>query len=128
MKSGQSKITAKPLNRTSDAERLEKLDEWTEAPAKEVAASIAKPAESTAVAPKPEKKGKDTGYPWESVPATGASFLAAQKSVNFKIPMDLYLKLKWLGETTYLSDMTKIVTEALQEKTGKLLKERGIKP
>ena len=44
--------------------------------------------------------------------------------MNFKIPMRLYLKLKYLGDTTYDSSMTKIVVSTLEKETDRLLKAR----
>lgn len=48
------------------------------------------------------------------------------KLVNFKIPIDLYKKLKYLGGTTYNGSMTSIVVNALEKEVGLLMIERGL--
>ena len=122
MKSGpQNKIRSAPPMR-SPAEALaglDKVQEWTEQPAKDAASAISpaiRPAASTEVPKAPEAR-----FPWDE---TTISALEAVKLVNFKIPMRLYLKLKYLGDTTYDSSMTKIVVTTLEKETDRLLKAR----
>ena len=122
MKSGpQNKIRSAPPMRTP-AEALaglDKVQEWTEQPAKEAASAISPTAEAIASA-EPEKPAAAL-FPWDES-AIGAP--EAVKLVNFKIPMRLYLKLKYLGDTTYDSSMTKIVVSTLEKETTRLLQER----
>jgi hypothetical protein len=126
MSNGQ-KLTLKPVRTQHDIDRLEKLDGWTEQPARDQAAALIpqpEPTETAAVTPEPKKKGKDTAKPWEIGVGAAESAGKGQKSVNFKLPMELYLKLRWLGETTYGMDMTKITIEALTAHTDKMIKAR----
>lgn len=67
-------------------------------------------------------QAKKALMPWEDEAQMGGG---AVKLCNFKLPMALYLKLKWLGDTTYDSNMTKIVLGAVEREIEKLLKERG---
>ncbi|WP_426148767.1 hypothetical protein [Polaromonas sp. DSR2-3-2] len=122
MKSGpQNKIRSAPPMR-SPAEALAGLDkvrEWTEQPAKDAASAITPVAE--VIAPVEPPKAPEARFPWDEA-AMGAP--EAVKLVNFKIPMRLYLKLKYLGDTTYDSSMTKIVVSTLEKETDRLLKAR----
>jgi hypothetical protein len=95
----------------SEQEALEKLNllsDWTEEPARNAAASI--------------DDATDVVAPWEAVHAQ----TEMTKSVNFKLPIALYQKLKWLGDTTYNSSMTQIVVEEMTKATDRLLKERTV--
>ena len=122
MKSGpQNKIRSAPPMR-SPAEALaglDKVQEWTEQPAKDAASAITPVAD--AMAPVEPPKTPEARFPWDEA-AIGAP--EAIKLVNFKIPMRLYLKLKYLGDTTYDSSMTKIVVSTLEKETDRLLKAR----
>ena len=122
MKSGpQNKIRSAPPIRSS-AEALAGLDkvrEWTEQPAKDAASAITPAVE--VIAPVEPPKAAEARFPWDEA-ATGVP--EAVKLVNFKIPMRLYLKLKYLGDTTYDSSMTKIVVSTLEKETDRLLKAR----
>lgn len=144
MKAGHQKLRSQPPSRQSGQDALKRLDalkEWTEEPARSSAEAIgAQPEEvkpelepvsvvnsTPKPAQTPSKASKRSGvgdYPWQDASVVSSGLV---KSMNFNIPMELYLKLKWLGDTTYNSNMTKIIIEALEEKTHKLLKERGIK-
>lgn len=121
------KLTLEPTASTEKTlERLEALKDWTEEPAKRAAAALgeedrAEPQPEPENAPEPREKAK-TQYPWQQ-PGLEGTHLS-----NFKLDLRLFLKLKYLGETTYGSNMTKILTEALEPKVNKMLKERGIKP
>jgi len=119
MKTGQpNKIRAAPPTGRSAAETLAALDrvsDWTEEPAKTAAAAISAPAQ--VIAPSETQKPTAARFPWEE-PTQGV------KLVNFKIPMALYLKLKYLGDTTYGASMTSILIEALEAKTAELLRDR----
>ena len=98
---------------------LDKVQAWTEQPAKDAASAIA-PAVK-AMAPVEPTKTPEARFPWDEA-AIGAP--EAVKLVNFKIPMRLYLKLKYLGDTTYDSSMTKIVVSTLEKETDRLLQAR----
>lgn len=108
----QSKLRTTPPSKTmSDQDAIEKLNllsEWTEEPVRNAAASIGNVL--------------DTAKPWEVVQAQPE----LTKSVNFKLPLALYQKLKWLGETTYGSSMTQIVIDEMTKATNRLLKERTV--
>jgi len=122
MKSGpQNKIRSAPPMR-SPAEALaglDKVQEWTEQPAKDAASAISPTVDPyvTVDPPKPSA----TRFPWDE---PSGSRSEAVKLVNFKIPMRLYLKLKYLGDTTYDSSMTRIVVSTLEKETERLLQER----
>jgi hypothetical protein len=122
--------------------RLQALESWSEEPAKAQADALAanrsegeglatpamKPSEhsqpSTATKPsdaaEPSKASKPS-YPWDGVD-DGQSH-----QFNIKIPKALYLRLKWLGDTTYGTSMTQIAIQGLEARAAKMLKERGIK-
>lgn len=123
MKTGpQNKIRAMPPMVRSAAQTLadlEKVQTWTEQPAKDAANAIGPETES--VAPAVMQKPVAARFPWEDATSGVAE---AVKLVNFKIPMRLYLKLKFLGDTTYDSSMTKIVVSTLEKETDRLLQAR----
>lgn len=126
MNSGQPKIRTQPPSKSSQQDalaRLEKLDAWTEEPSRDVAAAIgAEPhAETPVVKPVAPRKGRGGEFPWQDVPE------GSERQLNVKAPADLHLKLKWLGDTTYGTNMTQIIIDALQDVAKKMLKERGIK-
>ena len=122
MKSGpQNKIRSAPPMR-SQAETLaglNKVQEWTEQPAKDAASAITPAAE--VIAPVEPPKAPEARLQWDEAAISAPE---AVKLVNFKIPMRLYLKLKYLGDTTYDSSMTKIVVSTLEKETDRLLKAR----
>lgn len=67
------------------------------------------------------KKGRAGEFPWQTVPE------GSERQLNVKVPADLHFKLKWLGDTTYGTNMTQIIIDALQDVAKKMLRERGIK-
>lgn len=123
--------------------RLQALESWSEEPAKAQASALAKPEGEGAAIPaaqpseastpstandaaepsKDSKQSKDSkpSYPWDGVD-DGQSH-----QFNIKIPKALYLRLKWLGDTTYGTSMTQIAIQGLEARAAKMLKERGIK-
>jgi hypothetical protein len=123
MKSGQpNKIRSMPPSMRSPEQAmadLDKLQEWTEQPAKDAASAIAPKIEDVAAVA--AQSPPAARYPWEDAPGA----VEAVKLVNFKIPIKLYLKLKYLGDTTYGSSMTQIFVTAMEKETDRLLKERG---
>jgi hypothetical protein len=87
-------------------------------PAKDAASAIAPKVD--AVAAVVIQSPPAARYPWEDAPGS----VEAVKLVNFKIPIKLYLKLKYLGDTTYGSSMTQIFVTAMEKETARLLRER----
>ena len=129
MNNGQPKLRTRPPSgdQASTLARLERLNDWTEEPARAVAASIgAAPREAAPEAPEaapgPAKPARKTSgdHPWSDKPSDH------YVQMNVRIPADLYAKLRWLGSTTYDSSMTKIVTDSLQKTAKKMLGERNI--
>lgn len=112
------------------AARLAALESWTAEPAQSVASKIEvapeptvakavkKTAKSSAKAAVPE--GEGGAMPWAE--ATGTHM------TTYRLPSKIYLKLKWLGETTYGSSATKILCDAVEPAIDKMLRERGIEP
>lgn len=122
MKSGlQNKIrSAPPIRSAAEAlAGLEKVQDWTEQPAKDAASAIA-PSIDTVVTQTPLEPPVSL-FPWDDALMGSAESV---KLVNFKIPMRLYLKLKYLGDTTYDSSMTKIVVSTLEREIEQRLKDR----
>lgn len=125
------KLSSRPpvINTAETLSRLERLDEWSQEPSKKAAEAIgaAKPVqegqpavEVTENAPKTLKTQKSETYPWDDVDPK------ANSMTTMRLNTTLYLKLKYLGETTFGSNMKKIMEEALESKIKKMLKERGI--
>ena len=122
MKNGlQNKIrSAPPIRSAAEAlAGLDKVQDWTEQPAKDAASAIA-PSIDTVVTQMPAEPSV-ARFPWDEALIGSAESV---KLVNFKIPMRLYLKLKYLGDTTYDSSMTKIVVSTLEHEIERLLKDR----
>lgn len=127
MKSGASAPlrTSPPSNKANSEaaiKKLQLLSEWSEEPAQEAAQSVGARAEvsnTLKIEPEPVKAA-----PWNNVALADNG----TKSVNFKLPLTLYQKLKWLGETTYGSSMTQILVDEMTKATDRLLKERGAQP
>lgn len=120
----QPKLRSSPppaLNTTQSLARLETLKDWTEEPAKKAAAAISKEGQGDGQGNKEKIDPRVPQYPWQAG-QTGSTL------ASFKIPTQLFLKLKFLGDTTYGSNMTKILLEALEPKVEQMLKERGIEP
>lgn len=133
MSGTQAKLSSKPpvISSSESLERLEKLKDWTEEPSKKAAEAIgaSKQEDGKAgvvneqkIASKAlEVQIKDSfEYPWQDPRSVGFS------TSSFRLPTELFLKLKFLGDTTYGSSMSKILIEALEPQIDKLLKERGI--
>lgn len=117
-------------------DRLRKLDEWTEEPVKDALDALTppKPAEAPQSAQTTTGVGEGASTQVATVgdhPTTPWAVVidrtrSATKPLNFKIPEELYLRLKWLSETTYGETMTSIIISALEEKTAEMLKSRGV--
>lgn len=142
MKSGsqQSKVvmSARPPMRTAQAmlDDLEKVSAITEAPSRAAASALveaeegAKPepavsapvaqAQPAVAAPKAKVKGR-VPMPWDDLAESKST-----QQTNFKLPVALLAKLKFLGETTYGESQTSIVKKALEETVARMLKERGL--
>lgn len=121
------------------AQRLAALESWTAEPAQAVAerigaaaveeqkpeevapaARVTKRSGKSPAAHEPAAGGDGEGLPW--VGATGSHM------TTYRIPTRIYLKLKWLGETTYGSSATKILCDVMEPAIDKMLKDRGIEP
>lgn len=103
-------------------ERLETLNDWSEQPAKDAAAVLAAPPQLEETPTNPPTALKTASEaPWQVVknPSVGTHL------ANFRIPIELYKKLKWFGATTFGSNMTSIVIEALEIHLNKLDKDRS---
>lgn len=103
-------------------ERLETLNDWSEQPAKDAAAVLAAPPQLEETPTNPPTALKTAlEAPWQVVknPSVGTHL------ANFRIPIELYKKLKWFGATTFGSNMTSIVIEALEIHLNKLDKDRS---
>jgi hypothetical protein len=117
----------------SDLQRLEKLQSWTEEPARAVAESLGQATEAAAAVEPPAaaqepaqpsvpiKRAGQGALPWDGVPED------VYRQFNVRLPAKLAMQLKWLGDTTFDTSMTKIVTESLHKTVKKMLAERGIK-
>lgn len=97
-------------------DRLHKADDVTMQPLEQAVKEAATPAPAAA---KPAK-AKKPAMPWDAIDE------AAIQPFSARLNTRLFLKLKYLGETTYGTNMTKILHEALAEKVSVMLKERGI--
>lgn len=120
--SSPNKIRARPPATHNAAQALADLDkvqDWTEQPAKTAASAISPPVEAVAPAAAPTPSAP--AFPWLVPGATDSTRL-----VNFKLPTALYLRLKYLGETTYGESMTSIVTGVIEKEVDRRLAERGV--
>ncbi|HEX7719697.1 MAG TPA: hypothetical protein VF389_07820 [Woeseiaceae bacterium] len=124
-------------------ERLEKAEDWTEAPTRQAAESLAddpqaaedvKPAEQGGKKPATARKSPakvqpkappKVERPWEAALQMHDGTSAATRLANFKLPGEMYAKLRWLADTTFDYSMTRIVIEALEVKIEQMLKERA---
>lgn len=105
--------------------RLDKLEEWSEEPARDAAAVLStadEPAngEGEGRAVPPKIKGV-AAYPW--IEYDGVPVLS---SVLLRIPKSLHMKVKFLGETTYGDSMNKIMQRAIEREVKEMLRKRGI--
>lgn len=146
MSNGHPKLrTMPPKAPESDAlKRLQALETWTEEPAKAAAESI-EPAQMAAGEGAAEasvaQEAKAASTARQASKASSAS-KASQKveteapwgqagegvrQLNIRIPDEVFVRLKWLGDTTYGTNMTQLAIQAISEKVEAMLKERGIK-
>lgn len=121
MKPGLSLRRGKTL---TDAERLAAVSDWTQEPAVDVAQRVgaANPIE---MASKPVLKASPDPETGEVMPWVGAT---GAKMTSFRLPERIHLKLKWLGETTYGTNATKLLCEILEPELNRMIKARGIEP
>lgn len=68
----------------------------------------------------------DAMRPWAIAEAHESQ--SSRKSTTFRLPLELHLQLKWLGETTYGESMTDIVITALEKEVALRLRDRGVVP
>lgn len=106
------------------------MSDWTEEPAKKAAQAL-EPDKPAAEASPPQEAAETPAVPQKSAseyPWSEQGDSKAKQPLYLRIPVPLYLKLKWLGDTTFGTDMTAIAVQALNDKVQSLLKERGIEP
>lgn len=120
------RLSAKPpgSSLSNDLERLERLNSWTEEPARAVAESLdaePKPAEEGRAVKPPKASPQQPKMPWDDVPDD------VHRQFNVRLPYKLAIQLKWLGDTTFDSSMSKIVIESLEKTAKRMLAERGVK-
>lgn len=135
-----------PQLRSAKRSALQALDQWSEVPAVDSAKAVAQqsavsepspePLAATAVTPayrgpgRPPKRLYDTqetldpNRPWAI--AAFSQQMPPLKSTTFRLPNELYLKLKWIGDTTFNQSMTDVVIAALEKEVALRLQERGI--
>lgn len=136
-----------PQLRSAKRSALQALDQWSEVPAVDSAKAVAQqntisepslapPLAATAVTPahrgpgRPPKRLQDTqqtldpNRPWAI--AAFSQQMPPLKSTTFRLPNELYLKLKWIGDTTFNQSMTDVVIAALEKEVALRLQERGI--
>lgn len=123
-------LKSRPPQPRDDTDRLKQLEEWTKEPAKKAEQAAregegrAEPAPTNkpaAAAPKSGQSGKPDTDPW------GEANPDIIKIFNLRLPEDLHVRLKWLGDTSYGESMHSIATEAVAKEVAKRLKERGLK-
>lgn len=51
--------------------------------------------------------------------------LVPMQAVSYRLPRELYLQLKYLGDTTFGKSMNDIVVEAIEKEVDRRLRERG---
>jgi hypothetical protein len=126
MTTSQPKPSSRPkshnLTVVSDLEKLEKAEEVINQPSKDVAINAGLiPAEGVGDSVKTEESTvkAEPQYPWIGVSD-------ANQSVNFKMPLELFLKVKWLSDTEYGMNMTKLYIEAIEKEVAIRMKARGI--
>lgn len=51
--------------------------------------------------------------------------LVQMQAVSYRLPRELYLQLKYLGDTTFGKSMNDIVVEAVEKEVDRRLRERG---
>lgn len=129
--------------RSAKRSALQALDQWSEVPAVDSAKAVAEQntisepsLAATAVTPahrgpgRPPKRLHDTqqtldpNRPWAI--AAFSQQMPPLKSTTFRLPNELYLKLKWIGDTTFNQSMTDVVIAALEKEVALRLQERGI--
>lgn len=125
-------MSARPPVRSAESllDDLDKVAVITEEPsraaaqvlgeAKEVAANQVGQKTPRQPKEKPAAKGR-APTPWEELEG-----VTVTQQTNFKLPVQLLAKLKFLSETTYGETQTSIVRRAVEEAVAKMLKERGL--
>lgn len=126
LQQGKPVMSARPPARTAETilSDLEKVAEITEVPSRAAAHVLAESANHVAASAPAEVESAGKGrapMPWDEL----ANSTLTQQT-NFKLPVALLAKLKFLGETTYGESQTSIVRKSLEQTLEKMLKERGI--
>lgn len=106
----------------SDAkERLAALENWTEEPARAQAGDMGLQAMEKPGEVKPVLGRQLTLAPWHDPVMPELTH-----PVTFRIPRELYLQLRYLGDTTKGEKQITIVVKALETEIEKRLRERNI--
>ncbi len=129
MKSSPQLRKSRPQVPPAELKRLAELDEWTTLPEQgraELTQAPGGPQEPANEGQGPEAAAGvpelATGpkMPWEDV-APGMT-----KPYSIILPAEIYLKVKWIGETTYDSSMRQFVLSALRRAIDEEFKERKL--
>ena len=134
LQQGKPVMSARPPARTAETilSDLEKVAEITEVPSRAAAHVLAESANHVAapapaeVEPAQTPKAKPAGKGRAPMPWDELANSTLTQQTNFKLPVALLAKLKFLGETTYGESQTSIVKKALELMVEKMLKERGL--
>lgn len=149
MKTGAPLLKSRTSLSPSPRERLDALDSWTEQPAAAQAQALGQGAQVVQATPGPpahdpvtgeihepavpRRRGapaKHQGYgrtktvvdperPWAMLVET-----VPMKTVSYRLPLELYQQLKWLGDTTFNASMNDIVVAAIEAEVARRLVDR----
>lgn len=103
--------------------KLDKVDGWTEEPAKAAAEALApaepqKPVRAPKKPPRAKVEKVEPEPPWKQF----MSSQGARRLANFNLPTELDAKLTWAAHKTY-GTRTTVLVKALTEFIDKLVKE-----
>lgn len=122
MTTSQPKPSSRPLNSTkptiSDDEKLKRAEEVNNKPSMDVAKDVGLVNTSPAT-PDAQPVEQSNQYPWLNA---GKGL----QSINFKMPMEMFLKVKWLSDTEYGMNMSKLYNLAIEKEVNERMKARGI--
>lgn len=105
--------------------KLDKVEAWTEEPAKAAAEALAhaepqKPVRAPKKAPRAKVVEAEVDPPWKQF----MSSQGARRLANFNLPTELDAKLTWAAHKTY-GTRTTVLVNALTEFIDKLVKEEA---
>jgi hypothetical protein len=108
---------------------LPKVHEETPATPEMVVADIGNTLETVPAAEKPAPRARKSApepqktiYPWEDADPR------IPKTFNLRFEMPDYIRLKWLGDTTFEESMHSIAMRGALQEIDRMLRERGIQP